>query len=120
MRTLAPLSANARKALAQFDTQGRLLRWPVELSGQQRGMWVLWTRFGANRVYTESEVNAVLKAANLFSDHVTLRREPINHSLLARKSDCSEYCKLAARPDDETRLLLTAWRARSRTHQGPP
>jgi hypothetical protein len=34
--------------------------------------------------------------------------------LLERKSDCSEYRKLAARPDDETRLLLAAARARFR------
>ena len=31
--------------------------------------------------------------------------------LLTRKSDCSEYPKLPARPDDEARALLHAWRA---------
>ena len=109
-----PLSANARKALAYFDDRARLQRWPVKFSIQKLVMWVLWTRFDAKRVYTESEVNAVLKEANAFSDHVTLRRELINHRLMARKSDCSEYRKLPARPDDETRALLGAWRARYR------
>jgi hypothetical protein len=104
------LSANARKALAQFDDQGRLLRWPVKYSVQRLVMWTLWTRFDAKRVYTEKEVNAVLKQANDFGDHVTLRRELINHRLMARKSDCSEYRKLAARPEDETRALIAAWR----------
>ena len=75
-------------------------------------MWVLWTRFDAKRVYTESEVNTILKSANAFGDHVTLRRELINHRLLARKSDCSEYRKLPVRPDGEVQALLTAWRAR--------
>ena len=69
---------------------------------------------GCERLYTEKEVNAVLKDANTFGDHVTLRRELINHRLMARKSDCSEYRKLAARPDDETRALLAAWRSRAR------
>ena len=110
----APLSDNARKALAQFDQRGRLMRWPVKYSVQKHVMWVLWTLFDAKRVYTESEVNAILKAANLFFDHVTLRRELINHQLMSRKSDCSEYRKLPARPDDETRALLAAWRARKR------
>ena len=110
----AALTANARKALAYFDEQARLQRWPVKFSIQKLVMWVLWTRFDAKRLYTESEVNAVLKAANAFSDHVTLRRELINHRLMSRKSDCSEYRKLAARPDDETRALLGAWRARYR------
>ena len=112
--TAAPLSDNARKALAQFDQRGRLMRWPVKYSVQKLVMWVLWTRFDAKRSYTEPEVNAILKAANLFFDHATLRRELINHHLMERKSDCSEYRKLPARPDDETRALLTAWRARFR------
>ena len=110
----APLSANARKALAQFDDSGRLMRWPVKFSVQRLAIWILWTRFDAKRLYTESEVNAILKAMNLFADHATLRRELVNHRLLARKSDCSEYRKLPARADDEARALLTAWRARSR------
>jgi hypothetical protein len=110
-----PLGDNARKALQQFDRQGRLMRWPVKYTVQKLCMWVLWTHFDAKRVYTESEVNAILKAAHLFFDHATLRRELINHRLMERKSDCSEYRKLPARPDEETRALLGAWRARLRT-----
>ena len=109
-----PLSDNARKALGQFDQRGRLMRWPVKYSVQKLVMWVLWTRFDAKRSYTEAEVNAILKAANLFFDHATLRRELINHQLMSRKSDCTDYRKLPARPDDETRALLTACRARFR------
>ncbi len=107
-----PLGPHARKTLAQFDDQGRLLRWPNKFSVQRMAMWILWTRFDGKRTYTEREVNAILKAANAFGDHVTLRRELVNHRLLARKSDCSEYRKLPARPDDEVRALLHAWRAR--------
>jgi hypothetical protein len=79
---------------------------------------VLWTLFDGRRVYTEREVNEVLKAANAFGDHVTLRRELVNHQLLTRKSDCSEYRKLPARPDDETRALLQAWRQQRRQLTG--
>jgi hypothetical protein len=109
-----PLSAHARKALQQFDSRGRLLRWPQKFSVQKLAMWVLWTLFDARRSYTEKEVNAVLKAAHAFGDHATLRRELVNHRLLARKSDCSEYWKLPARPDPETRALLAAWRVMRR------
>jgi hypothetical protein len=55
-------------------------------------------------------------AANTFSDHVTLRRELVDHHLLTRKSDGSEYRKLPARPDADARALLAAWRARQRSH----
>ena len=104
----ARLTDNARKALGQFDSRGRLLRWPVKYSVQTLAMWVLWTLFDGRRVYTEAEVNQILKAANAFGDHATLRRELINHRLMTRKSDCSEYRKLPARPDAETRALLQA------------
>ncbi len=106
-----PLSANARKTLQQFDEQGRLLRWPTKFTVQRLAMWVLWTRFEAKRSYTEREVNAILRQANAFGDHVTLRRELIDHRLMTRKSDCTDYRKVAARPDDEARALLTAYRA---------
>jgi hypothetical protein len=107
-----PLSDNARRALAQFDVDGRLVRWPAKFTVQRMAMWVLWTRFDNKRAYTEREVNAILKAANAFGDHATPRRELVNHRLLTRKSDCSEYRKLPARPDAEVRALLTRWRSR--------
>lgn len=118
--SLPPLSDNARKALGHFDRHGRLMRWPHKLTVQRMAMWVLWTRFEAKRPYTEPEVNAILKDANRFFDHVTLRRELVNHKLLARNSDCSEYWKLPARPDDETRALLAAWRALVRGEGSSP
>ena len=107
-----PLSDNARRTLAQFDVDGRLVRWPRKFTVQRMAMWVLWTRFENKRKYTEREVNAILRGAHAFGDHATLRRELVNHQLLARKSDCSEYRKLPARPDDEVRALLTTWRSR--------
>jgi len=109
----ATLSDNARRTLMQFDGEGRLVRWPTKFTVQRMAMWVLWTRFEAKRPYTEREVNAILRAANGFDDHVTLRRELVNHRLLARTSDCSEYRKLPARPDAEVRALLAAWRTGS-------
>ncbi len=111
-RFAAPLSDNARRTLMQFDDDGRLVRWPAKFTIQRLAMWVLWTRFGGKRPYTEREVNTILRAANGFGDHVTLRRELVNHRLLSRTSDCAEYRKVQARADDEVRAMLAAWRAR--------
>ena len=108
------LSAHVRKALEHFDPAGRLERWPQKLSIQRLAMWVLWTRFDARCVYTESEVNRILKGWHLYGDHATLRRELINHRLMTRKSDCSEYRKLVQEPDDEVRSLLQALRSSAR------
>jgi hypothetical protein len=104
------LTPTARKALTQFDSRGRLVRWPARHAVQRLAIWVLWARFDARRVYSEREVNEILKAWHTWGDHATLRRELVNHRLLERKSDCSEYRKVAARADDEVRALLHAYR----------
>ena len=106
------LTDHAAKALKCFDVSGRLARWPLKLSVQRLAMWVLWTRFDARRVYAEDEVNQVLKAWHVYGDHATLRRELVNHKLMTRKSDCSEYRKTALWPDDEVQGLLRALRRR--------
>ena len=108
----AALSAAALKALGSFDGLGRMSRWPVKYSVQRLAMWVLWMQFERGRVYSEREVNTVLKAWHTWGDHVTLRRELINDHLLARRSDGSRYRKLPARPNEEARALMAAWRAR--------
>ena len=106
------LSERAAKTLKCFDFSGRLTRWPPRLSQQRLAMWVLWTRFDARRVYTEAEVNQVLKAWHAFGDHATLRRELINHRLMTRKDDCSDYRKLVQWPDEEAQGLMRALRKR--------
>jgi hypothetical protein len=113
VEALSPrLSERAARTLKCFDFSGRLARWPLKLSQQRLAMWVLWMRFDARRVYTEDEVNRVLNAWHVYGDHATLRRELINHQLMTRKSDCSEYRKLAQWPDDEVQGLLHALRVR--------
>lgn len=108
----AALSGAAIKALGAFDELGRMNRWPHKYSVQRLALWVLWMQFESRRAYSEREVNAVLKAWHTWGDHVTLRRELINDRLLTRKSDGSVYRKLPARPSDEARALMAAWRAR--------
>lgn len=107
------LSAHATKALTQFDELGRLHKWPHKFAVQRVAMWGLWMRFDAKKRYTEKEVNGVLKAWHTYGDHVTLRRELVNMQLLARKSDCSEYWKVAQQPNDEVKAFLKALRAQT-------
>ena len=106
------LTDRGAKTLKCFDFTGRLTRWPLKLSQQRLAMWVLWTRFDARRVYTEAEVNQILKAWHVYGDHATLRRELINHRLMTRKDDCSEYRKLVQWPDEEAQGLMRALRRR--------
>ena len=104
------LSTHAAKALTQFDSDGKLTRWPHKFAVQRVAMWGLWIRFDAKRRYTEKEVNSALNAWHLFGDHATLRRELINMQLLARKPDCSVYWKNAHKPTAEIQAFLRALR----------
>lgn len=106
------LSPTAQKALSQFDSWGRLQRWPTRFSVQRLAMWGLWLRFDGARTYTEREVNEILKAWVTYGDHVTPRRELVEMGLLGRKPDCSSYWKEPRRPEDEVRALLQALRLR--------
>ena len=108
------LTAHAAKALTQFDSDGKLTRWPHKFAVQRIAMWGLWIRFDAKRRYTEKEVNSVLNAWHLFGDHATLRRELVNMQLLARKPDCSVYWKNAQKPSDDIQTFLRALRLTAR------
>jgi len=108
------LTELAVKALRHFDAHGRLIRWPTKLSVQRLMLFGLWLRFDASRRYDEREVNELLNAWHLYGDHCTLRRELVNHKLLARKSDGTDYRKLPQRPDAEVLALLRALRERTR------
>ena len=106
------LGETAVKALRHFDDWGRLIRWPIRFGVQRMMLWGLWMRFDTRRRYSEREVNELLNAWHLFGDHCTLRRELIDMRLLERKSDGSEYRKVAARPDAEAMAMLRALRSR--------
>ena len=107
------LTAHAAKALTQFDTDGKLTRWPHKFAVQRVAMWGLWIRFDSKRKYSEKDVNGVFNAWHLFGDHATLRRELVNMGLLARKPDCSVYWKQPHQPSDDIQAFLRALRKQS-------
>jgi hypothetical protein len=109
---VAALSAHAAKALTQFDSEGRLARWPNKFAVQRIALWGLWLPFMMHRRYTEREVNALLNTWHAFGDPATLRRELVEMKLLARTADCREYWKLAARPDEDVKAFLRLLRLR--------
>jgi hypothetical protein len=49
-------------------------------------------KFETGRVYTESEINAIL--SDIYEDYVTLRRYLIEYGYLRRTRDCKEYWKV--------------------------
>ena len=104
------LSTHAAKSLTQFDSDGKLIRWPSKFAVQRIAMWGLWLRFDSKRRYSEKDVNGVLNAWHLFGDHATLRRELVNMDLLARKPDCSVYWKQPHQPSEDIQTFMRALR----------
>lgn len=69
----------------------------------------LLKRFEQNRIYTEKEVNEILKYA--YSDFATIRRYLIEYGFMERKVDCSQYwvkgdsCEMEAEKMDRKQEL---------------
>ena len=54
--------------------------------------------FKTNVIYTETQVNDIIKAHTLFSDHEFVRRELIMNKILGREKDGSKYWKEKKQP----------------------
>jgi hypothetical protein len=74
-----------------LDSEGRLTLWPSKRALQLAALDYLASKFEANRVYSEKEVNALLNQHHTFNDVALLRRELYERGLLNRAKDGSEY-----------------------------
>lgn len=70
-------------------SDGRLSEFPVKEKRKIAILRHLLKRFEPMKMYTEKEVNEILKAA--FDDYVTLRRYLIEYGFMDRHKDCSYY-----------------------------
>ena len=110
LRAMQPASETGSplvdKATRVFDAQGRMARWPSQTQVQGLCMWVIWQQIPPQQDLSEPQVNAVLKAANSFGDHVLLRRSLIDHGLVTRSVDGHIYRRIEQRPPEDARALL--------------
>jgi hypothetical protein len=105
--------------LNQFDSTGRLLRWPAKRTVQTLALWGLWAVFPAGTSLSERDVNTLLQPEHLFGDPAILRRTLISCRLLTRESDCTDYRRIEREPPAEAKAVIRALtplrRARSST-----
>lgn len=88
------LGSDCPTDLRQFlDSDGRIEQWPAKRSKQLQFIALLATKFEADRIYRESEVNDLLRRFHTFGDPALLRRELICYHYLERLPDCSQYWK---------------------------
>jgi hypothetical protein len=115
---LAPAAADIKAKLKQeqlvertlrvFDERARMTRWPTARPTQRLCTWFMWSRFERARVYTEKEVNAVLKEFDAYQGYVVMRRELINDGLFTRERDGSKYQRVEQRPPEEALRVIRA------------
>ena len=95
-------------ALAVFDDQARMTRWPLKTSVQRLCLAWFWTRLPDRTDMTERDVNAILQANEVFGDHVLLRRCLIEHRMATRTVDGATYRRMGRAPDAEERAVIKA------------
>lgn len=74
-----------------FNPQKQLVRWPSKSSEKTLVLEYLASRFVAGNLYSETQVNAVLKAWHTFSDWALLRRELFERGFFEREANGSSY-----------------------------
>lgn len=79
------------KLLRFYDSQGRLIQYPVKKPMREIALKKIAECFEYEKKYTEKEVNTIILHNISFSDFALIRREMYQFRLLNRKSDGSEY-----------------------------
>ena len=101
---------------AFLDADGKVRSMPKRKTDRVLVLAHLAEYFELDHSYSEPEVNAILKAANTFGDHVLLRRELFDHGFLVRNPDGSDY----QRPSTARESRNVAFRPLQRNPITPP
>lgn len=77
-----------------LDADGRVMRFPISKKNRKDQPYILEylsEKFEIDKVYTEHEVNDILKQWHTFGDWALLRREMFDRGYINRSQDCSAY-----------------------------
>ena len=94
------------RAAGYFDKTGRLVSWPAKTNLQELCLWVMWARLPARRSFGEREISALIDQWHLFGDRALLRREMVDHKMVQRTQDGSDYRRIEQVPPADARELL--------------
>lgn len=74
-----------------FDEHDRLVQWPSKQLAKDLALGYLSRKFEIDHVYTEVQVNEILKKWHTFSDWPLLRRELFERGYLGRELSGAKY-----------------------------
>ncbi len=87
-----------------MDGEGRITLFPAKKRNKILCLFYLAGKFESDIIYTEKQVNEVIDTYHTFRDKWLLRRELINHGLLERLTDGSQYWLAKPLPTPEELL----------------
>lgn len=79
--------------LDKYVINNQIKYWPSKHKDKLLVLTFLSTFFETNKVYSEKEVNDIIRDHHLFNDHTMLRRGLIDYKLLTRTQNGKEYIK---------------------------
>ena len=87
-----------------LDENGEVTRCPKKFGQRLSVVAYVGQFFESDRVYTELEINDIIRSKIAFSDYVLVRRELVDFGFLTRSADCREYRRAAELPTVESIL----------------
>ncbi|KAA9009013.1 DUF2087 domain-containing protein [Histidinibacterium aquaticum] len=94
------------RAAAWFDADGHFTAWPAKYSVQMLCLWPIWAQLPAREAMTERQISDRIHALCTFRDAARIRREMVNHEMLRRRLDGSEYRRVEQKPGPTERALI--------------
>ena len=74
-----------------LDNDNKIRVWPKRKEDKKIVVEYLASKFEAEKVYSEKEVNEIILFWHTFNDHTLLRRELVEQKYLNRTPDCKAY-----------------------------
>jgi len=93
------MNDNENRIQHYLDEHGRVTRFPISKKYRKDQAIILdylAEKFEIGKIYTEREVNELLRQWHTFEDWAILRREMFERGLINRKLDCSEYWRTSS------------------------
>ena len=81
-----------------IDAEGRIVRYASKFKRRMYATVYISGKFEPCRVYTEQEVNALIRAWIAFADYVLVRRDLVDTGCLIRTPDGREYRRAQTLP----------------------
>jgi len=84
---------NSNTLKKHINTDNIIIRWPKKRIEQNTILQYLVQKFAQDRIYSEQEVNSIIKQSIAFEDYALIRRELFERDYMNRTDDCRKYWK---------------------------